>query len=101
MTQQPDTEFPNAIGKVAKRELAANGYTKFPQLTKTTPKELLTIHGLARRCPHPRRGARSQGLVLGWVVHPIRLVRFWCAACSEVTGNGVPSFDELPDTAGP
>jgi hypothetical protein len=46
MTEQPDTEFPHAIGKVAKRELAADGYTKFAQLTKTMPKELLTIHGV-------------------------------------------------------
>jgi hypothetical protein len=31
MTEQPDTEFPHAIGKVAKRELVADGYTKFAQ----------------------------------------------------------------------
>ena len=36
-----DSEFPHGIGKVAKRELAANGYTTYKQLTKTTPKELL------------------------------------------------------------
>jgi predicted flap endonuclease-1-like 5' DNA nuclease len=41
-----DTEFPHGIGKVAKRELAANGYTTYQQLTKTTPKELLAIHGV-------------------------------------------------------
>ena len=41
-----DTEFPYGIGKVAKRELAANGYTTYKQLTKATPKELLAIHGV-------------------------------------------------------
>ena len=41
-----DTEFPHGIGKVAKRELAANGFTTYAQLTKTTPRELLAIHGV-------------------------------------------------------
>jgi predicted flap endonuclease-1-like 5' DNA nuclease len=41
-----DTEFPHGIGKVATRELAANGYTTYQQLTETTPKELLAIHGV-------------------------------------------------------
>ncbi|GAA4033700.1 hypothetical protein GCM10022247_68430 [Allokutzneria multivorans] len=40
------TEFPRAIGKVATRELAANGYTTFDQLTKVSAKELLGIHGV-------------------------------------------------------
>lgn len=42
----PETEFPHAIGKVAARELAANGYTRYTQLTAVTAKELLAIHGV-------------------------------------------------------
>ncbi len=34
------------MGKVAPRELAANGYTRYEQLTTVTPKELLKIHGV-------------------------------------------------------
>ncbi|WP_086829226.1 helix-hairpin-helix domain-containing protein [Allokutzneria sp. NRRL B-24872] len=40
------TEFPRTIGKVAARELAANGYTTFDQLTRVSAKELLRIHGV-------------------------------------------------------
>ena len=40
------TEFPHAIGRVAKRELAANGFTRYEHLTRATPKELLAIHGV-------------------------------------------------------
>ena len=41
-----DTEFPGRMGKVAPRELAAHGYTRYEQLTSVTPKELLKIHGV-------------------------------------------------------
>lgn len=41
-----ETEFPASLGKVARRELALNGYTSFAQLTEVTPAELLAIHGL-------------------------------------------------------
>jgi predicted flap endonuclease-1-like 5' DNA nuclease len=41
-----ETEFPHGIGKVARRELAANGYTRYEQLTTVTTKELLAIHGI-------------------------------------------------------
>jgi predicted flap endonuclease-1-like 5' DNA nuclease len=41
-----ETEFPARMGKVAPRELAANGYTRYEQLTTVTPKELLRIHGV-------------------------------------------------------
>jgi predicted flap endonuclease-1-like 5' DNA nuclease len=41
-----DTEFPPGIGQVARRELALNGYTRYEQLTKVTPAELLKIHGV-------------------------------------------------------
>jgi predicted flap endonuclease-1-like 5' DNA nuclease len=40
------TEFPQSIGKVARRELALNGYTRYDQLTSVTPAELLEIHGV-------------------------------------------------------
>jgi predicted flap endonuclease-1-like 5' DNA nuclease len=40
------TEFPRGIGRVAKRELAANGYTRYDQLTGVSRRELLAIHGV-------------------------------------------------------
>ena len=40
------TEFPHAIGHVAKRELAARGYTRYEQLTAATASDLLAIHGI-------------------------------------------------------
>lgn len=43
---EEQTEFPHEIGKVARRELAANGYTRYDQLTRVSSKELLTIHGV-------------------------------------------------------
>lgn len=41
-----ESEFPQRMGKVAPRELALNGYTRFEQLTTVTPAELLKIHGV-------------------------------------------------------
>jgi predicted flap endonuclease-1-like 5' DNA nuclease len=40
------TEFPHGIGKVARRELALNGYTRYEQLTNVSAAELLRIHGI-------------------------------------------------------
>lgn len=40
------TEYPDRMGKVSRRELAANGFTRFDQLTTVTPRELLAIHGV-------------------------------------------------------
>jgi predicted flap endonuclease-1-like 5' DNA nuclease len=40
------TEFPPGIGKVARRELALNGYTRYEQLTSVTSAALLSIHGV-------------------------------------------------------
>ncbi|WP_166355509.1 hypothetical protein [Phytoactinopolyspora limicola] len=40
------TEFPPSIGKVARRELAIHGYTRYEQLTEVTSAELLKIHGV-------------------------------------------------------
>lgn len=44
--QPPATEFPRTIGKVAARELAIAGYTRFEQLTHVSKKTLLAIHGV-------------------------------------------------------
>lgn len=44
--EAPPTEFPHGIGKVARRELALNGYTTYEQLTRVTAKKLLSIHGI-------------------------------------------------------
>ena len=42
----PSTEFPRSMGKVAPRELAAHGYTRYDQLTRVTAGDLLRIHGV-------------------------------------------------------
>lgn len=44
--EAPNTEFPRSIGKVAARELALNGYTRFEHLTHESKKSLLAIHGV-------------------------------------------------------
>jgi hypothetical protein len=46
MTTHPPTEFPRTIGKVANRELALNGYTRYSHLTKVSAATLLKIHGI-------------------------------------------------------
>lgn len=40
------TLFPPRIGRVADRELAANGFTQYADLQRTRPRELLAIHGI-------------------------------------------------------
>ena len=40
------TEFPRSIGKVAARELAAHGFTRYDQLTRVRAETLLEIHGV-------------------------------------------------------
>lgn len=40
------TEFPHGIGRVAKRELAANGFTTYGHLTGVSRRALLAIHGI-------------------------------------------------------
>ena len=47
--QAAPTEYPHRIGKVAARELALNGFTRYDQLTLVTPKELLKIHGIGHK----------------------------------------------------
>lgn len=44
--ETPTTEFPRSIGKVATRELALSGYTRFEHLTQVSRKSLLAIHGV-------------------------------------------------------
>lgn len=45
-TTELRTQFPPSMGKVSRRELASAGFTRFEQLTKTTPEALLAIHGV-------------------------------------------------------
>ena len=40
------TEFPRSMGRVAPRELAANGITRLEQLAEYTEREILAIHGV-------------------------------------------------------
>jgi hypothetical protein len=40
------TEYPQRLGRTARRELALNGYTRYDQLTRVAPAELLAIHGV-------------------------------------------------------
>ena len=40
------TEFPNGVGRVAKRELARHGYTRYEHLSAVSARELLAIHGV-------------------------------------------------------
>ncbi len=44
--EAPNTEFPRSIGKVAARQLAKSGYTRFEHLTRVSKKSLLAIHGV-------------------------------------------------------
>ena len=41
-----ESEFPVSLGKVARRELAALGITRFDQLTSFTASDLLEMHGV-------------------------------------------------------
>jgi hypothetical protein len=40
------TEYPEHLGKVARRELAIHGYTRFEHLTTVSARDLLQIHGV-------------------------------------------------------
>ncbi|MGB4777722.1 hypothetical protein [Microbacterium sp.] len=40
------TEFSSSMGKVAPRELAVSGITRYEQLTAWTERDLLAIHGV-------------------------------------------------------
>ena len=40
------TEYPQRLGRTARRELALNGYTRYDQLTGVTAAQLLAIHGV-------------------------------------------------------
>ncbi len=41
-----DSEFPPALGKVARRALALHGYTRYAQLTKVRAEDLAALHGV-------------------------------------------------------
>ena len=41
-----DTEYPQSLGRTDRRQLEANGYTRFDQLTTATTADLLAIHGV-------------------------------------------------------
>jgi hypothetical protein len=45
-TDEFGTEFPHGIGRVAKRELSANGYVRYADLTAVSARRLLAIHGV-------------------------------------------------------
>jgi predicted flap endonuclease-1-like 5' DNA nuclease len=40
------TEFPHGIGRVAMRELAHHGFTRYDQLSGVSRRTLLAIHGV-------------------------------------------------------
>ncbi|WP_404433880.1 hypothetical protein LG299_05070 [Microbacterium lacus] len=44
-----ESEFPESLGKVARRELAVHGITRFAQLTSFTASDLLQIHGVGQK----------------------------------------------------
>ncbi|MET0862709.1 MAG: hypothetical protein ABWZ98_00095 [Nakamurella sp.] len=44
-TPEP-TEYPTRLGKVARRELAVHGFTRYEQLTQVTVADLLQLHGV-------------------------------------------------------
>ncbi|KQQ93266.1 hypothetical protein ASF62_16270 [Leifsonia sp. Leaf325] len=41
-----ESEFPPSLGKVARRELAAHGFTSYEQLSGVTTAELSALHGV-------------------------------------------------------
>jgi predicted flap endonuclease-1-like 5' DNA nuclease len=63
----PATDYPRSIGKVAARELARSGYTRFEDLTHASKKTLLAIHGVGPKAIQildeelRRRGLRFKG----------------------------------------
>ncbi|WP_323959523.1 hypothetical protein GC088_13470 [Arthrobacter sp. JZ12] len=60
------TEYPQAIGRTARRALALSGYTTFEHLTQVTTKELLAIHGVGPKAIRLLEGelqARGSGFL--------------------------------------
>ena len=58
------SELTQRIGKVARRELALNGYTRYDQLDSVSANELLSMHGIgpkAIRILAEELAARGQG----------------------------------------
>ena len=59
-----DSDLPRSLGKVATRELAVHGITRFDQLTDVSESELLKIHGVGPKAIGILRaelGARGLG----------------------------------------
>jgi predicted flap endonuclease-1-like 5' DNA nuclease len=60
-----ETELPPSLGKVARRELAENGITRFAQLTDRSERDLLGIHGVGPKAIRIlREELHSRGLKL-------------------------------------
>lgn len=58
-----ETEFPASLGKVAPRELAVHGITRFAQLVDWSERELLDIHGVGPKAIRIlREELKSRGL---------------------------------------
>ena len=58
-----ETEFPASMGKVARRELAVHGLTRYEQLADRSERELLEVHGVGPRAIRIlREELRSRGL---------------------------------------
>jgi predicted flap endonuclease-1-like 5' DNA nuclease len=43
------TEYPQRLGRTARRVLALHGYTRYDQLTAVTAADLLRIHGVGQK----------------------------------------------------
>lgn len=45
-SESVECEFPQSIGKVARRELGVHGFTRYDQLTEVSAAHLLKLHGI-------------------------------------------------------
>jgi predicted flap endonuclease-1-like 5' DNA nuclease len=69
--QAATSELTSRIGRVARRELALNGYTRYEQLAQVTAERLLAIHGVgpkAVRILDEELSARGQAFAKGKTV---------------------------------
>lgn len=46
---EDESEFPSALGKVARRELAIHGISRYEQLSSLTAPDVLAIHGVGAK----------------------------------------------------
>ncbi len=66
LARHTDSELTRALGKVARRELAAHGFLRYEQLTAVSSRDLLRIHGVgpkAVRLLAAELSARGLGFV--------------------------------------